>query len=160
MTQIVVWATFALALTAGALHLPAGAPDALQWLQPDWAAMVLLYWVMAVPARVGMGSAWVLGLLYDSLTGQLLGLHALLLVLVAYVGLVMYERLRMFSLLQQAFIVLITVSLAGSVELWVERVTAGAPWTALVLVPAVTSALLWPPVFLALRRLRRAFGIA
>jgi len=160
MTAITVWATFVLALVASALHLPSGAPDALRWIQPDWTAMVLLYWVMAVPTRVGMGTAWVLGLLFDSLTGQLLGLHALLLVMVAYVGLVLYERLRMYSLLQQALIVLLTVLLARLVEAWVARVTAGAPWTPLVLVPAATSALLWPPVFLALRRLRRALGIA
>jgi rod shape-determining protein MreD len=158
--MVVVWSTFVLALVLSALHLPAAAPDAMGWLQPNWVALVLLYWVMAVPARVGMGSAWLLGLLYDSLTGHVLGLHALLLVLVAYLGLVMYERLRMYSLLQQAMTVLVTLSLAGLLELWAGRVTSGAPLTPLALIPAVTSAVVWPGVFLALRRVRRAAGIA
>jgi rod shape-determining protein MreD len=149
-----------LALLLTAVRLPADTPELLSWLRPEWSAIVLLYWVMAVPQQVGMGTAWVLGLLVDSLTGSLLGLHALGFVLVAFVGLSLYERLRMYSLFQQAFIVFVAIGLARLLGFWVDVLTRGASWTPMILLPALTSALLWPMAFTALRALRRKFRIA
>jgi len=157
---LVIWATLLLALLLTAVRLPVGTPEILSWLRPEWAAVVLLYWVMAVPQQVGMLTAWVLGLLVDSLSGTLLGLHALGFVLVAFVGLSLYERLRMFSLLQQALIVFVAIALARLLGFWVDVLTRGAAWTPLILLPALSSALIWPFAFTALRALRRRFRIA
>ncbi len=157
---LVIWATLLLALLLTAARLPADVPELFSWLRPEWAAIVLLYWVMAVPQRVGMVTAWCVGILVDSLTGSLLGQHALGFVLIAFVGLSMYERLRMYSLLQQAFIVFVTIALARLIGFWVEALVRGVGWTPMILLPAVTSALLWPLAFTALRALRRKFRIA
>ena len=56
-----------------------------------------------------MVSAWVAGLLVDSLTGSLLGQHALTYVLIAWAGLSLHQRLRMYSGVQQTLIVFLTV---------------------------------------------------
>jgi len=157
---LVIWATLLLALLLTAVRLPEGTPEILGWLRPEWSAIVLLYWVMAVPQQVGMLTAWVLGLLVDSLTGSLLGLHALGFVLVAFVGLSLYERLRMYSLLQQALIVFVAIGLSRLLGFWADVLTRGASWTPLILLPAFTSALMWPLAFTALRALRRRFRIA
>ena len=53
--------------------------------RPEWVPMVLIYWVMALPYRVGIGSAWCAGLILDILKGSVLGLNAIGLVIVAYV---------------------------------------------------------------------------
>ncbi|TVS17153.1 MAG: rod shape-determining protein MreD [Gammaproteobacteria bacterium] len=157
---LVIWGTLVLALLLTAAHLPAAAPEVLAWIRPDWAAMVLLYWVMAVPQRVGMVTAWCLGVLVDSLTGSLLGQHALGFVIIAFVGLSMYERLRMYSLLQQALIVFFTIALARLLGFWIDVMVRGVSWTPQILLSAVTSAMLWPFVFTLLRALRRRFRIA
>ena len=42
--------------------------------RPEWVPMVLIYWVMALPYRIGIGSAWIVGLVLDILEGSILGL--------------------------------------------------------------------------------------
>ena len=48
-------------------------PDwALPW-RPAWIAMVLVYWCMALPERVGVITGWVIGLILDVMHGSILG---------------------------------------------------------------------------------------
>ena len=53
-------------------------PDWVALIRPEWVALVLIYWCMALPGRVGVGFAWITGLLLDVLRAGLLGQHALL----------------------------------------------------------------------------------
>ena len=53
-------------------------PDAVMHLKPLFTLLVLIYWNMALPDKVGISEALVIGLLLDILTGPILGLHALL----------------------------------------------------------------------------------
>ena len=73
MTLIAVGGSLALALLLTAVQLPPGFPEVLGWLRPDWVALVILYWVMAVPQQVGMTTAWIAGVLVDSITVALAG---------------------------------------------------------------------------------------
>lgn len=50
--------------------------DVFFWL-PELTALALLYWVMYLPNRIGMGTAFLIGLLVDVGTAASLGLHAL-----------------------------------------------------------------------------------
>ena len=85
--------------------------------------MVLIYWVMALPYRVGIGSAWIVGIILDVLEGSVLGLNALGLVVIAYVTLNLHQRLRMFSALQQAGLVLALVGINLVFGHWLQIVT-------------------------------------
>lgn len=156
----VIWATLVLALILSALSLPPELPAWVAWLRPHWAALFLFYWVMAVPHHVGLGTAWVLGLLLDALHGTLLGQHALGLLLLSLLTLGAYPRLRMYSLLQQSGIVLVLVTGLQALNTWLSSHTGAVEWTPWLALPALVSALLWSPVFLALRALRRYFRIA
>lgn len=157
---VLVWTSLTIALLLAVVRLPPEAPALLGWLRPDWVALVLLYWVMAIPQQVGMITAWVAGLFVDSMTGNLLGQHALALVFIAWAGLSLYERLRMYSLLQQAVIVFVTIGLAQLLDAGIHSLTRDAAMSPLLILPALVSALCWPPVFLLLRALRRRFGVA
>lgn len=157
---LLVWTSLTIALVLAVVRLPPDAPELLAWMRPDWVALVLLYWVMAIPQQVGMVTAWVAGLFVDSMTGNLLGQHALALVFIAWAGLSLYERLRMYSLLQQAVIVFVTIALAQLLDAGIHSFTRDVPMSPLLLLPALVSALCWPPVFLLLRALRRRFGVA
>jgi rod shape-determining protein MreD len=58
-------------------------PEWAMSYRPEWVPLVLIYWVMALPYRVGIGSAWIAGLVLDILEGSILGLNALALVIIA-----------------------------------------------------------------------------
>ncbi len=123
--------------------------------RPPWTLLVLLYWSLALPNRVGVGLAWMTGLLQDVLLGTLLGAHALAFAVAVYLSIQLYQRIRNFPLWQQAIPVLLLLLLVRLILLWVHELTgAGSPgwqyW-----LPALTGMLLWPLVFPLLRFMRR-----
>ncbi len=132
-------------------------PDMIAILKPDWVAIVLIYWVMALPNRVGVFSGWILGLFVDVLEGSLFGINALSLGVVAFLIQMIYHRLRIFPMWKQAINVavivgihrLIVITLSGFVTPVVSNYTY---WLQLLSV-----ALLWPWVFILLRDVRRKF---
>ena len=147
--------TLVIALTLVILPLPV----VLEPYRPEWAMLVILYWSLALPARVGVGIAWLTGLLQDILQATALGAHALAFALVAYLTIQLYQRIRSVPIWQQALTVLMVLIAARGV-LFVTRGLSDNPsvdwrfW-----LPALTSTLLWPPVFLLLRFLRRSFQV-
>lgn len=54
------------------------------WYQPVWILITLLFWMITLPHRVGIGTAFICGLLFDLLSGTTLGQHALIFTLIAY----------------------------------------------------------------------------
>ena len=152
------WLTLGVALVLTAVALPALAPPAFGWFRPQWAVLVLLFWVMTAPEAVGMVSAWVAGLLVDSLTGSLLGQHALTYVLIAWAGLSLHQRLRMYSGVQQTLIVFLTVLGAEVLEALLLRLARGQALSFAMLWTPVVTALCWPLLYGALAPLRRWLG--
>jgi rod shape-determining protein MreD len=140
-------------------QLPVGAPDWLAWLRPNWLVLVIFYWVMAVPHRIGLIAAWVIGLLVDVLHGELLGLNAMTLAALTYVTWSLYERLRMYTMAQQAFILMLLAFAAELMRHVVHMLTLNAGFTLAIALPAVTTALIWPFAYLALRWIRRHLGV-
>lgn len=126
--------------------------------RPDWVTLVLIYWAMAMPSRIGVTVAWFAGLLLDVSYGTLMGQHALGLVLVIYVIHMQHQRLRVASLLQQAIVILILIFIKQLLILWVDGMLGRAPHSWLYFMPTLTSTLLWPWTYLILRDLRRKFG--
>ena len=84
----VIFLSFFIALVFSIVSLPDALPVELGYLRPQWVALVLIYWVIALPFRVGIVVAWVAGIALDVLLSSLLGQHALALIIVAYVRLV------------------------------------------------------------------------
>ncbi|WP_442683368.1 rod shape-determining protein MreD [Stenotrophomonas sp. JC08] len=91
-------ASFTLALLFGLLPLP----ELLLPLRPYWLALVLAYWVIETPDRVGLGFAFCIGLLADLMFGGILGDQALRLVVMAFILQRFRARIRFFPLSQQA----------------------------------------------------------
>lgn len=91
-------ASVVLALLLGLVPLPA----LLQPVRPYWLALVLAYWVIETPDRVGLGFAFCIGLLADLMFGGILGDQALRLVVMAFILQRFRARIRFFPLSQQA----------------------------------------------------------
>ncbi|MDP6652908.1 MAG: rod shape-determining protein MreD [Gammaproteobacteria bacterium] len=135
-------------------------PEWAMNFRPEWVPMVLIYWVMALPYRIGIGSAWFAGLILDVLEGSVLGLNSMALVIIAYVAMSLHLRLRMFSSLQQAGLVLALVGLSLMLSNWLQIMTGQTVASNLMfLMAALTSAVIWPSLFQLLRQIRRSFDV-
>jgi rod shape-determining protein MreD len=143
--------SFVAAFVLTAMPLPEWA---LPW-RPAWVPMVLIYWCIAVPERVGVGIGWMMGLLLDVLRVAPLGQHAAGLAIVAFIAVRSHQRVRMFPLWQQAVLVGFMLGLYLLLIAWIRGVSGDAPQPSSYWLSAITSMLLWPWLFVILRDLRR-----
>ena len=133
---------FSLLAALGLSMLPLGRHPA----QPDLLALVLVFWNVHQPRRVGVGVAFVFGLLTDVHQGALLGQHALAYTLMSFGAISIHRRLLWFGLAEQALQVLPLFLAAHGVSLIVRMVAGGMfPCWELLLAPLI-EALLWPVV--------------
>ncbi|HET8940532.1 MAG TPA: rod shape-determining protein MreD [Rudaea sp.] len=129
-------------------------PHALLAFKPFWLALVLLYWALESPDRVGLGLAFALGLFGDALAGGLLGEHALRLCVFCFIVLRFRSRLRFFPMWQQALAVF-ALLLNDRILLLMIRASAGEPLPPLEFWWApIAGMVAWPWVFLLLDDLR------
>lgn len=142
--------SLAVALLLGLLPLP----PMLQPLRPYWLALVLAYWVIEDPDRVGLGMAFVAGLIGDLVYGGLFGEQALRLVVMAYILQRFRARLRFFPMSQQALAIggllvndrIVTAAIHVAIG---EPTLPATFWLA-----PLSGLLLWPLVYVALDSLR------
>jgi len=134
-------------------------PYSMLWARPEWVTLVLIYWVIALPQRIGILTSFLLGLLLDSLEGAVLGQNALSLSVVAYLALLLYQRLRLFNMWQQASVVFVIVGINQMVGQWLQNINGVNTGGPLFLMPVAISALLWPGVMTLLRHLRRRYQV-
>ncbi|MDA1299136.1 MAG: rod shape-determining protein MreD [Proteobacteria bacterium] len=155
----ILFGTIFVSMVLAIVSLPEFVPDELGYLRPEWVPLVLIYWIIALPQRIGIVAAWMVGLMMDVLMGSLLGQHAIAYILMAYVTYSLYQRLRMFAIWQQSLVVFAIVGLNQLINFWIENIAGVADWTLWYLLPSLMSALVWPWVFLLLRFLRRTFHV-
>lgn len=146
------YATVFAALVLAIVPLPA----LIEAVWPFWMALVVIYWSLEYPRYTTLGFAFAIGLVMDLLTASLLGMHALRLVILAYLVLRFRARLRFFPPWQLGLSVLALLLNDRIILLWINTLV-GQPLPPLSYwLPALGGALLWPPLFLALDRVRSA----
>ena len=152
----IIVVSFVVSLMLTALPMPEWASI---W-RPAWVCLVLIYWCMALPARVGILMAACAGILLDVISGSLLGQHALALSVVAFIALQFYQQVRVLPLWQQGITIFGLVSVQQVLLLWINGiqgmpVVISAYWAS-----PLISMVLWPWIFVVLRDMRRKFQIA
>ena len=149
--RLIVSATFITALVLSIVPVPHWAEQ----FRPDWVGLVLIYWCIAIPHRVGIGTGWLVGLFQDVLYGALLGQYALSKTIIAFLAAKLYLRIRVYPPWQQAIAVLVMLAIGQLFVVWV-RTIIGKPgagfsfWT-----PSIVSMVIWPWIFIILRDIRR-----
>jgi rod shape-determining protein MreD len=113
------------------------------WIKPDFVALVVLYWCIEQPRKIGFVAAWLLGLFMDVADGTLFGQHALAYSILAYAGIVLNRRVRMFSgtsqvlhvvpLLLMNDLIVLAIRMAGGAEFpgfqyFIGSFVGGALW--------------------------------
>lgn len=152
----VIVMSFVVALMLMALPMP----DWAGIWRPAWVALALIYWCMALPARIGIMVAFTLGIFLDVLSGTLLGQNALALSVVAFITLQFYQRVRVLPLWQQGVTVFGLAFIHQVLILWINGiqgmpVSFSAYWAS-----PLISMVLWPWIFVVLRDLRRKYQVA
>lgn len=86
------------------------------WLRPQWALLVLLYWMFysawGFNRRLSIGISWSLGLGIDLLSGALLGQYALLMALLNYLCSFWGNRLKLYGMFGQLNVIFILLILS------------------------------------------------
>ncbi len=142
--------SLSVALLLGLLPLP----DSLLPLRPYWLALVLAYWVLEDHERVGLGFAFVVGVIADIAFGALIGEQALRLCMMTFILQRFRPQLRFFPLPQQSLaigaLLLNDLIIATATHFMLgESVRSGLWW----FTPLI-GAVLWPPLFVLLDALR------
>lgn len=113
---------------------------------PDLLALVLVFWTIHQPLRIGIGLAFLFGIAMDVQQGALLGQHALAYTVLSFLAIAIHRRLLWFSVPSQAVQVLPLFVAARAIELAVRLAVSGAFPGFLVLLAPLIEALLWPVV--------------
>ncbi len=141
---IFIWVSLLVALLLNMLQ-NIGFWGRAPWV-PDLLALVLVFWIVHQPLRVGIGAAFVFGLFMDVHQGGLLGANALAYGVLSFLAITMHRRLLWFSVPSQALQVLPLFVISQLISLGVKMLAGGSfPGWAMMLAP-VLQALLWPLV--------------
>lgn len=135
-----IWFSLIVAMTL--MMLPVGR---LPWM-PDLLAVVLVFWSVHQPLRIGVIAAFVFGLAVDVHMASLLGQHALAYTTLSYFAITIHRRLLWFKVPSQTIQVLPLFVAAHAIELTIRMLAGGAfPGPAVLLAPVLEAAL-WPIV--------------
>ena len=135
-----IWGSLLLALIVNMLPL-----GRTPWM-PDILALVLVFWSVHQPLRVGIGAAFIFGLAVDVHQTSLLGQHALAYTALSFFAITIHRRLLWFSVPSQSLQVLPVFAAAHAIELAIRLMAGGAfPGLFILLAPVIES-LLWPVV--------------
>jgi rod shape-determining protein MreD len=134
-------------------------PGFVDLYRPDWVLLVLSYWTLALPHRVNVGFAFIVGLTLDILLGTSLGEHSFAMCLSIYVLAANYQRLRNYSVWQQAMVMGIMSAFYNLILFWLQHMLTDVYFLFTYMWPVLSSMLLWPWLFWLLRKLRRQLRI-
>lgn len=134
-------------------------PQAAKLARPDWALLVLMYWTMALPQRVGVITAFITGFIVDVLVGTVLGVNALAFSVVIFLVAQHHLKMRNFSVLQQSLLLGILLALYQLLLFWLSHFLTGVYFLPQYLWPVLTGMIVWPWLFWLLRRYRRQLKI-
>lgn len=155
LTVVAISLSFVLAFSC--MVIPVS--QTFKWLRPDLVTLVLIYWVTNMPAHVGVYFAFMVGLMFDLLTGMLLGSMGLSLAVVAFLTMNLRLRLRIYSHWQKYAIIMLLVACAQLIRLWIQLVVGHTPGTAAYWLCSLSSALIWPVLAMFLGGYQRSLRI-
>jgi rod shape-determining protein MreD len=111
---------------------------------PDMVALVLAFWCIHQPRKMGIGAAWFVGLVMDAGNGALLGQHAFAYAFLAFGAITFHRRILWFTLWRQAVHVLVLLLACQGLMLAV-RLVAGSAFPGVgYFAGSFVAAALWP----------------
>jgi len=154
----VYWA-FALSCFVAFTLMLMQVPDWLSPFWPDWIALVIVYWALLAPNRIGPLTGFIIGTMLEVLTGKTFGVISVGLSTLAFLVNLSHLQLRITSRWQQMFLVVLFVAIFKLINVWLEGMVGDARLTAQDWYSLLGDIVMWPFLNIVLDELRRAYRI-
>ena len=155
-SYFIVYSSFFIALVFSTFPLPIF----LNILRPELVLMVLFYWTLALPDKIGSFHALFVGLILDLLLGSTIGLHALLLPFFSYFVAINYQKIRCFSLAKMTILVGFTVFINKLALYLIASTQHDIVLHLYYFFGVIVSMILWPWFFILMRVIREKFKVS
>jgi len=119
-------------------------PAAVAVYRPDLVPIVLIFWGLMASERVGLLTAFSMGLALDTLSGALLGQHALAMVTVVYLSMRFHLRIRVFPVWQLSMTVILLLTIYEFMLFWIDGIVGRSVPVIERWAPIVSGGLVWP----------------
>ena len=113
---------------------------------PDFVALVLVFWGIHQPRKVGIGIAFFMGLLMDVHDATLLGENALAYTLLSYFAIMIHRRVLWFPVLTQAVHVFPLLLMAQAIQVLVRFSFTDKFPGLMVFIESAVGIVLWPVI--------------
>lgn len=132
---------------------------AWKWIRPDLVTLILIYWVANSANQIGLGFAFIVGILFDLLSGTLVGSMGLTLSIVAFLTMHLRLRLRIYRNWQKFIIIMLLLACSQLIRLWIQMLVGHPPASFLYWLSSPISAALWPVICFFLNPYQRSMKL-
>lgn len=134
-------------------------PDVLLMFKPKWVALILAYWCLMQPYRIGLMHGFFIGLLIDLIEGTSLGQNAIYLTLICYFVYKFYQRLRMYSVLKQTLSLFAIFLFAQIIFSLLQTIANNQDFSIILFLPVFISTLIWPWLYILMQYFKTGLKI-
>lgn len=142
------WITLLVTFLIAAIFEVMILPDSVQNYRPQWLALVLIYWVLRYPEKIGMTCALFFGLVMDVISGKPFGVHVLAFSVSTYLILSMHQRLKLFPIVQQSVVLFFLVAIQLMIVSLLSKFLMNSSSNLGFMWYALTSAIIWPVIII------------
>ncbi len=140
---LVIWSSLVIGLFLSIVKMPV----AFDFLVPNYVVCALLYWVIAIPEKVNVGTGWLTGLFLDILLGSTLGVHATALAFMSWIVASQFKEIRFYSILQKTIVVGTVNFLGQFILFWTEHIFGIVTVDYDICWSGISTFLIWPVIY-------------